>query len=64
MIIRKKEGIARMKIIVFGATGNTGKRVLAQGVRMGHEMTAFVRDPEKLYEQQGGQSAERVKMIV
>lgn len=52
-----------MKIIVFGATGNTGKRVLAQGVRMGHEMTAFVRNPEKLYEQQGTQSAKQVKVI-
>ncbi|MFD2330861.1 NAD(P)-dependent oxidoreductase [Cohnella sp. GCM10020058] len=52
-----------MKIIVFGATGNTGKRVLAQGVRMGHEMTAFVRNPEKLNEQQDAQSAERVRVI-
>ncbi|MDG0795098.1 NAD(P)H-binding protein [Cohnella ginsengisoli] len=52
-----------MKIIVFGATGNMGRRVLAQGVRMGHEMTAFVRSPEKLHEQQGDQIAERVKVI-
>jgi len=37
-----------MQIIVFGATGNTGRRVLASGVKMGHEVTAFVRDPEKL----------------
>lgn len=53
-----------MKIIVFGATGNTGKRALAQGVKLGHEMTAFVRNPEKLYEQQGGQIAGQVKVIV
>lgn len=53
-----------MNIIVFGATGNTGKRVLAQGVRMGHEMTAYVRNPEKLYEQQGRQIAEQVTVIV
>ncbi|GIO12128.1 hypothetical protein J19TS2_16830 [Cohnella xylanilytica] len=52
-----------MKIIVFGATGNTGKRALAQGVRMGHEMTAFVRNPDKLYEQQDRQIAEQVKVI-
>ncbi|MED4582844.1 NAD(P)H-binding protein [Brevibacillus choshinensis] len=53
-----------MKVIVFGATGNTGRRVLAQGVKMGHEMTAFVRSPEKLYEQQGEHIVQRVKVIV
>jgi hypothetical protein len=53
-----------MKIIVFGATGNIGKRVLASGIRMGHEMTAFVRSPEKLYEQQGEQIAKQVKMVI
>ncbi|MFP3392335.1 NAD(P)-dependent oxidoreductase [Brevibacillus sp. SIMBA_040] len=52
-----------MKIIVFGATGNTGRRVLAQGVNRGHEMTAFVRNPEKLYEQQGEQITGQVKVI-
>ncbi|RAV11509.1 NAD(P)-dependent oxidoreductase [Paenibacillus contaminans] len=53
-----------MKIIVFGATGNTGRRVLTQGVKIGHEMTAFVRSPEKLYEQQGEDTAQHVKVIV
>ncbi|SFB52011.1 hypothetical protein SAMN05216312_111134 [Cohnella sp. OV330] len=53
-----------MRIIVFGATGNTGKRVLAQGVRMGHRMTAFVRNPEKLHEQQDGRIAQQVNVIV
>lgn len=53
-----------MKIIVFGATGNTGKRVLAQGITMGHEMTAFVRNFEKLYVQLGERSAQHVKVIV
>ena len=53
-----------MKIIVFGATGNTGRRALAQGVELGHEMTAFVRNPDKLYEQQGAQIAGQVKVIV
>lgn len=52
-----------MKIIVFGATGNTGKRVLASGVKKGHEMTAFVRNPEKLYEQQSEQIARQVKVV-
>ncbi|MFB9328727.1 NAD(P)-dependent oxidoreductase [Paenibacillus aurantiacus] len=53
-----------MKMVVFGATGNTGKRVLAQGIQMGHEMTAFVRNSEKLYDQLGKHSAMRVKVIV
>lgn len=53
-----------MRIIVFGATGNTGKRVLAQGIKMGHEMTAFVRNSEKLYDQLGEHSAKLVKVIV
>ncbi|WP_339217506.1 NAD(P)H-binding protein [Paenibacillus sp. FSL W7-1332] len=53
-----------MRIIVFGATGNTGKRVLAQGIKMGHGMTAFVRNSEKLYDQLGEHSAKHVKVIV
>ncbi|MEC0239988.1 NAD(P)H-binding protein [Paenibacillus dokdonensis] len=53
-----------MKIIVFGATGNTGKRVLAHGIKMGHEMTAFVRNAEKLCDQLGDHSAKHVKIIV
>ncbi len=52
-----------MKIIVFGATGNTGKRLLAQGIQMGHEMTAFVRNQEKLYAQLGEHSDKHVKVI-
>ncbi len=53
-----------MKIIVLERTGNTGKRVLAQGIKMGHEMTAFVRNSEKLYDQLGEHSAQHVKVIV
>ncbi|HEX5061004.1 MAG TPA: NAD(P)H-binding protein [Kofleriaceae bacterium] len=34
-----------MKVIVFGATGNTGRALLDQGAAAGHEMTAFVRRP-------------------
>lgn len=45
-----------MKIIVFGATGNVGRKVLAEGISRGYEMTAFVRNPQKLREQQGEQA--------
>ncbi|MEV0830323.1 NAD(P)-dependent oxidoreductase [Nonomuraea rubra] len=37
-----------MKILVIGSTGRTGRHVLAQGVRRGHEITAFARRPELL----------------
>lgn len=37
-----------MKILVFGATGRTGRRLVVQALEAGHEVTAFVRDPEKL----------------
>ncbi|ANE47747.1 NADH-flavin reductase [Paenibacillus swuensis] len=53
-----------MKIVVFGATGNTGKRVLIQGIKLGHEMTAFVRNSEKLYEQLSEHSPKHMKVIV
>jgi len=36
------------RIIVFGATGGTGKEVVNQGLKNGHKVTAFVRKPEKL----------------
>lgn len=37
-----------MKIIVFGATGGVGKKVVEQAVENGFEVTAFVRTPSKL----------------
>lgn len=37
-----------MKLVVFGATGGTGRQVIAQALAAGHRVTAFVRRPEKL----------------
>ena len=37
-----------MKVIVFGATGGTGNLVVQQALENGFEVTAFVRNPEKL----------------
>lgn len=37
-----------MKVIVFGATGPTGRRAVDEALAKGHEVTAFVRDPSKL----------------
>ena len=35
-----------MKIVVFGATGNVGRRIVAEALRRGHEVTGVVRDPD------------------
>ncbi len=37
-----------MKIALVGASGYTGKRILAEALRRGHEVTAILRHPEKL----------------
>ncbi|MBV9109782.1 MAG: NAD(P)H-binding protein, partial [Gemmatimonadetes bacterium] len=34
-----------MKIVVFGATGNVGRRIVAEALRRGHAVTGVVRDP-------------------
>jgi uncharacterized protein len=34
-----------MKIILFGATGNVGRRIAAEALRRGHEVVGAVRDP-------------------
>ena len=39
-----------MKILVFGASGKTGREILRQAPDRGHETTAFVRDGKKLGE--------------
>jgi len=42
-----------MNMVVFGATGRTGRYVLDQGLRRGHQMTAFTRRPQELTDVQG-----------
>lgn len=37
-----------MKIALFGATGGTGKEIITQALEQGHEITALVRDPQKV----------------
>ncbi|RDC64321.1 NAD(P)-dependent oxidoreductase [Adhaeribacter pallidiroseus] len=37
-----------MKIVIFGATGGTGRHLVEQALADGHSVTAFVRDPAKL----------------
>ena len=39
-----------MKLLVFGATGGTGKQLVRQALQQGHHVTAFVRDPSRFTE--------------
>lgn len=39
-----------MKLIIFGSTGGTGQQVLRQALELGHDVTVFVRKPEKLHQ--------------
>jgi putative NADH-flavin reductase len=37
-----------MKVILYGATGHAGSRILKELVARGHDMTSVSRNPEKL----------------
>src|SRR5205809_43102 len=37
-----------MKLVIFGATGQTGRLLIEQGLSGGHEVTGFARDPTRL----------------
>ena len=37
-----------MKLLVFGATGGTGREVVKQALESGYKVTAFVRDPARM----------------
>src|SRR5438552_11799579 len=36
-----------MNVLVFGASGRTGRELIKQGLAQAHAMTAFVRNPAK-----------------
>ncbi len=38
----------RLRILVIGATGGTGRQLIQQALALGHEVTALVRKPKKL----------------
>jgi len=38
----------KLKLVVFGATGRTGKEIVKQALEKGHHVTAVVRTPEKM----------------
>jgi putative NADH-flavin reductase len=37
-----------VKVLILGATGSLGPRLVSQALARGHEVTALVRDPSKL----------------
>ena len=37
-----------MRLLIFGATGGTGRHLVSQALEQGRQVTAFVRDPSKL----------------
>ena len=37
-----------MKILLLGATGRTGKHIIEEAIKKGHNIAAIARDPEKL----------------
>ena len=47
-----------MKIFLFGATGTTGLKLTEQALSAGHQVTVYVRNPEKL-----GALKDKVKII-
>ena len=48
-----------MKLLVIGATGETGRHVVSEALNNGHEVTVLVRDPNRL-----GAGKDRVRVVV
>jgi putative NADH-flavin reductase len=37
-----------MRVVIFGPTGGTGRRVMERAIAEGHEVTAFLRNPSRM----------------
>jgi putative NADH-flavin reductase len=37
-----------MRLVIFGSTGGTGRRLVERAIAEGHEVTAFVRNPSRM----------------
>src|SRR5260370_4179048 len=51
MVPGRREGQQQMKLTIFAATGGIGRHLLEQATEAGHDVTAVVRNPEKLSRQ-------------
>ena len=47
-VAKDRKGVVTMNVAIFGATGMTGRFVLAEALARGHNVTVLVRDPDKL----------------
>ncbi len=47
-INEKSEQRKKMKVLIFGATGTTGRELVKQALELGYAVTAFARDPAKV----------------
>src|SRR5215216_1127412 len=56
---RRTTGSATMRLVIFGATGGTGRRLVERAIAAGHEVTAFVRNPSRMTARH-----ERLKIVV
>jgi putative NADH-flavin reductase len=45
---QKSEKQKNMKVLIFGATGTTGREVVKRALELGYAVTAFVRNPAKV----------------
>src|SRR6516164_4859180 len=48
MPIRRLYENHRVKLVVFGSTGGTGRELVRQALELGHEVTAFARHAQAL----------------
>src|SRR5215216_2151273 len=45
---RRTTGSATMRLVIFGPTGGTGRRLVERAIAEGHEVTALARNPSKM----------------
>jgi len=55
---------ASLKVIVFGAAGKVGSRVVRSALNHNHQVTAFVRDRQKLLAVLGQETFDKVNVVV
>ncbi len=48
-----------MRLVIFGPTGGTGRRLVERAIAEGHEVTAFVRNPARM-----GARHQRLRVVV
>jgi putative NADH-flavin reductase len=54
---------SQMKVIIFGASGNLGKKLVTRGIELGYLITAFVRKKDKIEKQFNGKLPANLTII-